>query len=148
VAPDRGLNQEDDMATHRIEIPNWRPAMLNEFMDRSWHVRSKCKKIDREMVFGYVSRCNVPPPSGRRKVSLRIVLGKRQQPGDVDAHWKSLLDALKQAGAIKDDSREWATFDSEIDFARSWDGSCSTTIILEDVGPVEKIRKLKRNEVA
>ncbi len=134
--------------TYRIKIPDWRPAMLNEYTDKSWYVRSKIKGVDRELVVTYALAAAIPPPVERRKVSLRIVLGKRQQTGDVDAHWKSLLDALKHAGVIKDDSRKWATFDPEIDFVRSHDGSCSTTIILEDVEPAAKIRRLKKGEVA
>lgn len=134
------------MATHEIKIPNWRPARLNQFTDKSWYVRSKLKGADFKTIATYVKSLGVPPATGRRKVSLLVVLGKRQRECDPDAFWKSLNDALKKAGMLIDDNRNGCQL-GEVEFVRSHDGSSSTTIILEDVGPAAKIRRLKKGEV-
>lgn len=135
------------MATHRIEIPNWHPVRLNQFTDRHWTVRSRMKKRDRNVVAAYVLKAGAPRAAGRRRVSLEVLLKKGQRAPDEDAYWKGLCDCLNHAGMLTDDNREGVQL-GEIRYTRSPDATHGTTIILEDVAPAEKIRKLKKNEVA
>jgi len=128
---------------HEIVIPQWHPARLNAIVDRGWHRGAKLKKRDREIVAGYTA--GIPRPSGRRKVSLRIVLAKGQRAPDVDAYWKSTLDSLVRAGVLVDDNRNGCQT-GDVEFLRSPDATHGTTIIVEDVGPAAKIRKLKKGE--
>jgi hypothetical protein len=123
----------------------WIPARLNQLKDNRW-VSGKLKKRDRQIVACYVAKAETPPPSGRRKVSLRVVLAKGQRAPDVDSYWKSLLDSLVKAGALVDDNRNGCETGA-VEFFRSPDGTHGTTIILEDVEPAPKIRKLKKGEV-
>jgi Holliday junction resolvase RusA-like endonuclease len=128
---------------HRIVIPNWQPARLNQFADKSWHVRSRLKAADKNMVAHYARQADVAPPEGRRKVSLVVVLRKGQRAPDTDAYWKSLLDALVKAGVLIDDNRN-GCLTGDVEFQRSRDDGCETTIIVEDVEPAPKIRKVPK----
>lgn len=130
------------MATYRIEIPMWHPARLNAVVDRGWRKGWRLKKRDREMIAAHLPLFGVPPATGRRKVSLAIVLAKGQRAPDVDAFWKSTLDGLVKAGALVDDNRIGCQM-GDVVFARSCDRRFSTTIILEDVEPAAKIPKVK-----
>ena len=46
------------------------------------------------MIGGHALEAGIPRATGRRRVSLHIVLAPRQRAGDPDAFWKSTLDAL------------------------------------------------------
>lgn len=135
------------MARHEIKIPDWHPAKLNELISKGWRTKHRLKTRDKNMVATYVLAQAVPAATGRRRVSLLIVLGKGHREPDPDAYWKSTLDALKQAEMLTDDDRKGCVM-GEVEFVRSRDGSCSTTIILEDVAPAAKTRRLKKGEVA
>lgn len=129
--------------THRIEIPNWHPSRLNQFTDRHWSVRSQAKKRDREMIATYSLKADAPKATGRRRVSLEVLLKKGQRPPDEDAFWKSLLDGLVKAGMLTDDNRQGVQL-GEIRHTRSRDATHGTTIVLEDVEPAAKIPRAKR----
>ena len=91
---------------HEITIDGWHPARLNQWDGRHWAVRSKAKAVDRDVIALACRTTGVPVATGKRRVSLGIILGPRQRGGDPDAYWKSLLDALKHAGSILDDRKE------------------------------------------
>jgi hypothetical protein len=114
---------------YEVEIPDWLPATVNQLL-RGVRQRIRLKKSDRSIVGGYLLQARLPPPAGPRRVSLRLTLGPRDRPGDVDAYWKSTLDALVQAGALLgDDVRSCQLGAVEI----SRGGRRTTTIILEDL---------------
>jgi hypothetical protein len=92
---------------HTLIIPNWHPARLNSWDGRHWSIRARLKRGDREMVAAYARVARVPPAKGKRKVSLVITLAPRQRNGDVDAFWKSLLDALVSCKLLINDSPRW-----------------------------------------
>jgi hypothetical protein len=114
----------------QLEIPNWHPARLNQWDGCHWSRRAKLKKIDRQVVGCYAMLSGVPHAKGKRRVSLQVVLGPRQRGADVDAFWKSLLDALTACRLLKDDSRRWCELGS-VEFERG--PQMTSTIILEDV---------------
>lgn len=90
-----------------IIIPNWHPTLLNVLLNCSPHKRNRLKRADQGMVATYARLAEAPRATGKRRVTLTIVLGPRQRGGDPDAYWKSLLDALAACGQLVDDSRKW-----------------------------------------
>ena len=118
------------MTCYTLEIPRWRPALLNELM-RSVKGKIRLKKEDREMVWAYASQSKIPPATGKRRVSLHVTLGKGMREFDADAPWKSLLDAMKHAKLIIDDSCEDVE-QGPVTFSRDWK-NWGTVIRLEDL---------------
>lgn len=116
---------------HVITIGGWHPARLNQWDGRHWAVRAKAKQDDR-IVIDLACRANalVTQATGKRRVSLEIVLGPRQRGCDPDAYWKSLLDGLKHAGAILDDRKECVELGT-VTYSRG--PRKATKITLEDV---------------
>jgi hypothetical protein len=94
------------VTSYTLEIPRWRPALLNELM-RSVKGKIRLKKQDREIIWAYANQAKIPPATGKRRVSLHVTLGKGMREFDYDAPWKSLNDAMKHAGLIIDDSCEY-----------------------------------------
>jgi Holliday junction resolvase RusA-like endonuclease len=45
--------------------------------------------------------------TGKRRVTITIILGPRQRGADPDAYFKAVGDALVDCGALVDDSRKW-----------------------------------------
>ena len=94
------------MATYRLVIEGWHPARLNQLLAGHWSRCHRLKRADRQLV-GLESKLQgIPPATGKRRVSLTLVLGPRQRAGDPDSYFKSLLDALTHAGMILDDNRQ------------------------------------------
>ena len=121
------------MPRYEVTIEDWQPATVNELM-ASVKQRIRLKRRDRDFVNLYVKvRGGVPAATGKRKVGLRLTMAAGQRRCDVDAYWKSLLDALKFCGLIVDDGPLWLEITPvEFDPVRL-DGHFLTTITLEDV---------------
>jgi Holliday junction resolvase RusA-like endonuclease len=118
------------MTRYTLEIPRWRPALLNELM-HSVRTKIRLKKRDREMVCAYAWQAKFPPAGSKRRVSLHVTLGKGMREFDVDAWQKSGLDAMKHAKLIVDDSIEFVEIGS-LTFSRdpkTW----GTRITLEEL---------------
>lgn len=113
----------------KLRIERWHPAKLNQLM-RHWRTRSRLQTIDRNMISGYCLLNRIPVAIGPREVKLTIILGPNQRASDVDAYWKSTLDALKRAKMLIDDSRHWCRI-LPVEYAR---GTEKETIIeLRDI---------------
>lgn len=116
-------------AAHRIEVPGWRPATVNELTKRSrhWGAAARLKRRDRRVVAWHAALAGTPRATARRRVSLSI----RQPRGrpDPDGLWKSVLDALVAAGLLVDDSARYC----EMGPAAVAPGPLGTTIELEDL---------------
>jgi hypothetical protein len=93
------------LVEHRLVIDGWHPARLNQLVGCHWGTRSKRKRVDREVIALEALAQKIPKAMGKRRVSLVLTLAPRQRAGDLDAYWKSLLDALVVAGLLVDDSR-------------------------------------------
>ena len=122
------------MATYTIEIPNWHPARINQFVGKHWGVGHRLKKADVSMIAFYAKLAHVPIASKKRRMQLTIVYGKRKRQADKDAYWKSLLDALVCAGMLVDDSPKWVTCEEPI-YERA--AKSLTRIELTDIDEVE-----------
>jgi hypothetical protein len=82
--------EEVTIATYTLDIPRWRPALLNELL-RSVKHRIRLKKQDRLMVATYARMAKIPAATGKRQVSLHVTLGKGMREFDVDAWQKGCL---------------------------------------------------------
>lgn len=119
--------------TNYITVPAWRPARDNELEQSHWRVKHRLKSADAAIVAAYAVQAGIPQATGKRRVSLEIVLGKGQRKADPLAHAKSLLDALKRCGQLVDDSGRWMEWGT-VKYSRG--GDARTTIILEEIEPL------------
>ena len=117
---------------YKIAIPNWRPAALNRDAKHAGQVGARLKKADGEMVAFYAIQCCTPKATGKRRVSLQIVLTGQQKEADPDAYQKSLLDALVHAGLLTDDNSQGVEWGG-VEYNQNGSVTAGTTIILEDV---------------
>src|SRR6185369_1450814 len=92
------------MLSYRLSVPHWRPALCNTWRGRHWSVAHRLRKQTVQLLGVYARLQQVPPATGRRRVSVEIVLAPRQRQPDRDAFDKLLLDALTGAGLLLDDS--------------------------------------------
>lgn len=95
------------VGVYRMVIPRWHPTKLNDLLNCHWAVADRRKTADREQLAASAWMADIPKATGKRRVTLTIILGPRQRGGDVDCYWKSTLDALKNLRLIIDDSPKW-----------------------------------------
>lgn len=117
-----------------IPIDGWRPHALNELM-KAYHMRAaQMKRLDRDHVIVFASMLakRIPPPTSKRRISLRITLPPRQRRWDIDAFQKSTLDACKHATLIRDDNENWAEWGGVTYVRNPAADTCSTVVIVEE----------------
>lgn len=114
------------MAMHEIIIQNWHPATINKLLNSHFMVAHKLKNRDKVEV--RYSSNHVPKATTKRRVELIIELGKGQRAADPDAYFKSLGDALVNAGLLVNDSHKWVEW-MPVKYER---GKKKTTIRLYD----------------
>ncbi len=90
-----------------VTILNWHPCPLNKLLGCHWGTAHASKMADQRRIADEMHLAGVPEAHGRRRVSLRIVLGPRQRGFDPDSGWKSTLDAIVACRRLVDDSRTW-----------------------------------------
>jgi Holliday junction resolvase RusA-like endonuclease len=130
---------------HRLVIPAWHPARLNQWDGRHWSTRSRAKRCDRSIVAGYALQQRIPPATGKRRVSLVITLAPRQRAGDPDAYFKTVNDALVHAGLLLDDNRQGVELGT-VEFLRGL--ARETEIVLEDLDDIAGPRRRSRRRLA
>lgn len=113
----------------KLRIDRWQPAPTNKLM-RHWRSRSRLQTVDRNMVAHYCQDNRIPIATGPREVGMTITLGPGQRGCDVDAYWKSTLDALKRAKMLIDDNRQYCRI-MPVSFDRGLERS--TLITLTDL---------------
>lgn len=116
-------------------IRNWHPATINQLLNVHWSKAAKLKKSDKAIVADAFR--NAPKAIGKRVLLATIILKKGQRAADMDAYFKSLLDALVACEMLKDDNRQWlellpvqfrrddANWGTEIELF-DWDGEVKT----------------------
>ncbi len=137
--PEREKAAVPTPGTHRIEILLWKPCALNKLLyARNWAIREKLKKADAKVVADCASLHQTPPCTGKRRVSLEIVLQGRQQEADIDAYLKTVLDALVNCGMLIDDKAKFVEWGG-VKYTRGpaqWGQTTvpwGTAIVLEDI---------------
>lgn len=120
---------------HEIHIENWHPASVNKLLSGHWGNARRLKSGDKQMIGAYATKARIPKAEGKRRVTL-IWTQYRGRTPDEDGCLKSLLDALKYLGYLKDDSPTWCelggvTFRAcaEITFTISWNEAASGVAI-------------------
>jgi hypothetical protein len=120
-------------AVHRIEIPQWRPASLNDMLCCHWTTANRLKKSDRETITAYSIKSEIPKAEGKRRVSLEIHISGRQQEADPDAYWKSLLDGLTRCGMLVDDQAKYCQMGTVTYYREESPEARKTIVVLEDL---------------
>jgi hypothetical protein len=115
---------------HFLWLPAYRPPTLNQLMRGTLKARIRLAKECKQFVGAYARMQGTPPATGRRRVSLTIVLKGRQQEADVDAYFKSLLDALVHHGLLLSDRVEHCRLG---DVTHTRLGVPGTRVYLEDL---------------
>ncbi len=91
---------------HEIIVENWHPTRLNQLLNcYHWSQSNKMKKADAAMISAY-SR-HIPKAEKKRRVELILTMAPKQRCADVDAFWKSTLDALVKCRLLIDDNHKW-----------------------------------------
>lgn len=116
--------------TYTIELPGYTPTPTNKLLRVHWGSRSRIKKRDYDIVATSILPYGIPAATGKRHVRMMVVLGKGQRAYDPDAYQKVLHDALVKCGLLKNDSKDWVSYDQPV-FARG--ESPATYITLTDV---------------
>ncbi len=118
------------MSIHRLTIEGFLPARLNELLGH-WSRGWRLKRRDRDIIALAARLQRIPVATGKRRVSLTIILAPRQRAADPDAFWKSTNDALVACGLLLDDNRQHCELGT-VAFQRGT--QMATEIVLEDVG--------------
>lgn len=95
-----------------------------------WAKAARMKKRDREII-GY-SFLGKPKATGKRRVSLKIILKPGARGGDPDCWAKSVGDSLVHAGMLTDDNRQGVEW-SPVTYERGTHFRWGTVISLEDI---------------
>lgn len=106
------------------------PPTLNSLMRGKRRDRIRLSKEFRRAVGLAALADQIPRATGKRRVTITVILGPRQRGADPDAFFKSTGDALKHAGLLMDDDRhgvEWAP----VQYERGEHPACRIT--LEDI---------------
>lgn len=90
---------------HTIEIPDYTPPLLNQFVGKHWAIGAKLKKECRQFIAVYGR--DVPKATGRRMVRLDVWGWPKGRRPDRDAFDKATLDGLTACGLLTDDSAKW-----------------------------------------
>lgn len=88
-----------------IEIPDFIPAALNQYVGRHWAVMAKMKKHDRLIIGVYCRKFEAA--TTKRRLDSHYVLSKGMKARDPDSYYKSQNDALVKARMLVDDSPKW-----------------------------------------
>lgn len=116
--------------TQRIEIEGWHPTPANKLVGYHWRTIAGRKAKDRVKIAQH--SFGLRKAKGKREVKLTLGLGPRQSGVDPDSSWKSLLDSLKHAEMLIDDSDKWVRL-LPVEYVRDKPRVKRTVIELRDI---------------
>jgi len=121
------------MPTYLLVVPRWHPPLCNHWRGRHWSSAHKLRKQAVQLLGSYAMQPRVPQATGRRRLSVEIVLAPRQRQPDADAYDKLLLDSLVGAGLLVDDGARGLAGRVEVSFRRGAAGDWGCVLFLTDV---------------
>ena len=113
-----------------VTMLGYHPPTINMLIGRGWRTIHSIKRRDRKRIGDEMALAGIPRATGKRRVTLEIILAPRQRSPDPDAFWKVLLDSLVSCGALKDDNRQWVEL-APVEIGRG--KRRATVLTLEDV---------------
>lgn len=116
--------------TQTIRIDGWHPTPANKLVGYDWRTVAGRKAKDRQTIAKYSA--GLRKADGKREVKLTLGLGPRQRGVDPDSPWKSLLDSLKHAEMLVDDSDKWVRL-LPVEYVRAKPRVKRTVIELRDI---------------
>ena len=116
--------------TFEAFIPHWHPTPLNRLFGSHWATASRMKKADAAIIAIYCRA--IPKATGKRRLSVEIVLKPKQRRCDPDAYHKSLCDALVKAKCLVNDSSHYVEL-SPVQYERGTDREWGTKLTLENI---------------
>lgn len=127
----------------QIVIPNWCPPSLNKGRGRHFAKADACVKEVVEFLTAYNAKVACPKVSDeyrpRRRLTVHVC--KNGTYPDPDNLLKYLLDGLKRAGLIVDDSAKWCQWETPEMFrpiaGQFGGGKGGTVITIEDIEDIE-----------
>lgn len=126
-----------------FKIPNWVPPSLNKGRGRKFHAAEKCLNEVVEFLTAYnVNVCCPKVTEEYRPMrSVRLVVRTQNTAPDPDNLLKYLLDGMKRASLIVDDSAAWLKWETP-DVARALNEKPRTEIHIADLtGAVQSEQK-------
>lgn len=90
----------------RIRIDHWHPPAKNELTKGKLRDSIRLRKACRTKIQEARAKIGLAPADGPRRVWLRVGYAPANRSRDVDAYWQALLDSLKGARLIRNDSPE------------------------------------------
>ena len=130
------------MATKHTITLDGHTATANE-LNKSVRLKIQLKKRDRQWIGLACKSQDIPVATVKRRVQIIVILEPGQRGADPDAFFKSLADALKQAGAIKNDSAKWVEW-PPVQYERG--KKPGMRIVLEDVGPAQAVKTKRKKK--
>lgn len=117
---------------HAMFIPGWLPCSLNKLLGSHWAKAGRMKAADREQIAAAVKVYGIPVAQCKRRIDVTYILPPGKRASDPDSQYKSLLDALVHAGALRNDSHVWAEPRTPR-VARGPAEAAGTLVLLEDL---------------
>ena len=123
-----------------LSIDGWHPATVNQIYGNGprWWKGHGLKTRDKKVIAKAVLMAGDPglkidrERPIKRRVHMTMYMAKGQIRPDKDGVWKSILDALKHAGCLANDSPNWCEH-TPVVYERNSDQRFSTVILLEDI---------------
>lgn len=132
AAMERPKPRETILTSSQImRIPHWHPTPLNKLLGH-WSQAHKQKKADREIIQAYAAIYGMREATGKRRVTLTVLLPKGKRATDPDSMHKSLLDGLVHAKLLVNDSLRWVEL-PPVQFARMNSGVDGSIVELTDI---------------
>lgn len=116
--------------THTLTIPNYLPQPHNVLVRMHWAKRKKEMDECKALVAAYALAQAIPKATGKRRVTVKLVLGRRNKVRDGDSSFKLILDSCTADGLLIDDGPRWCEL---MPLVQERGRERATIIILEDL---------------